>query len=1644
MLPHRNTRALLVPVLCRDGGGAVPRKFTIPEPSVVADAGHKHIAMLPSKPYAAVAHEHQLLKRNMLARSGVSLASVMVVVTVDGRMYGVDRYDGSILWSRHCLFEPAGPDSATRNTCQRSMVRTKGRSAGVLGDELPRSGPRDHDLSDGDGDGDDGTGEEEWLLEQGIDWRSSPQVLERQRQLRREWLDRQRTREHGNKSGPVARASEAASPRDSSATADPDDHPDVIYIAEPGGGGGSLYMYSSEAGLKKLPLAIADLVDQSPVQVRGVLYTGSKDASFAAIDVSTGELLDVYGDAHFDASASTRHPHKQQQQQQRRPQKLLLGEKLNRVRIYPAGDRISGHRIAPEWVLHHRSVHAPSLDPDVDAVLAELSDAVEALGAAGSPEPDDGDGDAANRAGSYGPTKFVMTHDGGFVMVEAATGMPLWAQEFDSPVVSVFDVFGIATRDPSTGDVGAGHVEYVARRRSLSPAAQQNRYLQWRQLHETDNEALYRERAGFGQPQSARKDGGWRTGSSGGNILAGSFWERSGRASSVPQIAYIGKLRDTLYTLTSDEFPLIDHASLTSSLLLALVAAKRDQDRYPALQTAKWWDRWSFLTHDAIVLRVLQEARAWWLRPPAAEGGLALDNRFELLMERLKQHGAAARTPPGDAGSGLGQPMCAAGDRCYYNAIVGHHPIEKLPGAVPELGGEPLHRLALPGGDVVREGYDDDGQAEGGRGSLAPGGSTQRLPDGSGATAAPKDDAEDWPWWRYVGHYSTRVAAFIGFAVTTAVLVGFAAVLVLLRPRSKRRARMWVGAAGDDADATGRRARLRTSWVLMHRMWDTLKEEWRLAMEEVWRNPNAAAVLRRTGVSRRAPLPSDDGGSNSAQEHSRVSSAGTASSTGSRETSRSSIPRRGSASSTGLGLFGREDSEPSFERLPSGMSTPRRNSTGTLPMTPLKRASLEPGSLERAQPATPRNGQTQGVQLGAITLTEHVLGYGSHGTVVYRGEFQGRAVAVKRLLLDFYDVADHEVQVLQESDSHPNVIRYFCTERQGHFMYIALELCCGSLADAVVQAPKARLASQLLATISKRKILYQLACGLHHLHALKLVHRDIKPQNILVAPPPHRRRRRKNQDQDQDQHQREGAEFDELAFEDSNIVAGGVPRVLISDFGLSRILDDDESSFANTFTMHGAAAFGGGLGGLDGGAGALPLGMIGGVGGGTVGWRAPECFDSREARMALGQVAALQPGSQLRGNEPPPWPSLCAGGGLVEEPSPYVSRGTRPRLRTLAMSPASASAAMEDEAPRQQQQQQQQQSEGDDQDSTGTHLMSAADRVGSSAAHLVSGAASRRRMTRAVDVFSMGCVFYYVLMDGEHPFGDRLSREQRILAGTPELRALEASDNPSAIDAVDLIAHMVARAERDRPSAASVLVHPYFWDAVQRLSFLQDVSDCLEAEARLVKAAREDLPEPPKRAKAPKKSAGGDKAAAAQPAPSESIEDVIGRLPVAQAAAVRRALALLDAFEENSALVMDSAPPAEDGFQVVGMPAASHLAAVEAAEAAAGGAPGPARPRRVVWDRRLDPHLRRDLGKFRKYDGTRLRDLLRIIRNKKSHYQDMPPPLREALGDIPDGYLHYFESRFPYLLLHCYYFVLEDDSLRTATVFRPYFRARAL
>lgn len=184
-------------------------------------------------------------------------------------------------------------------------------------------------------------------------------------------------------------------------------------------------------------------------------------------------------------------------------------------------------------------------------------------------------------------------------------------------------------------------------------------------------------------------------------------------------------------------------------------------------------------------------------------------------------------------------------------------------------------------------------------------------------------------------------------------------------------------------------------------------------------------------------------------------------------------------------------------------------------------------------------------------------------------------------------------------------------------------------------------------------------------------------------------------------------------------------RVLISDFGLCRKLENDQSSFHNT-TIHGG----------------------GGAGGGTIGWRAPECFSG----MDLDEYAISndESGSSSSGG----WVGIGSGSG---------------------------------------------------------------------------GRANR--MTRAIDIFSAGCVFYYVLTNGDHPFGDRYSRERNILLNRPNLDGLD-SMGQEGVEAKDLISKMISHDPAERPDAFEVMHHPYFWSANKRLMFMQDCSDRFEVEDR--------------------------------------------------------------------------------------------------------------------------------------------------------------------------------------------------------------------
>jgi len=271
-------------------------------------------------------------------------------------------------------------------------------------------------------------------------------------------------------------------------------------------------------------------------------------------------------------------------------------------------------------------------------------------------------------------------------------------------------------------------------------------------------------------------------------------------------------------------------------------------------------------------------------------------------------------------------------------------------------------------------------------------------------------------------------------------------------------------------------------------------------------------------------------------------------------------------------------------------------------------------------------------------------GFGSHGTVVFKGSLQGRAVAVKRLLQDFVTLATREVSILEESDDHPNVIRYFYQEARSNFLYIAIELCPASLAD-IIERPNNF--TDIAITFDPKRALRQITSGLRHLHGLKIIHRDIKPQNILV----------------------------------SSAKNGNNHRMLISDFGLCKRLEVDQTSFMPT--------------------------AFGAMAAGTVGWRAPE--------ILRGEVR------------------------LDDSDASQSSRGSVATVN------------------------------GNNASSSGSKPM---------------------KLTKAVDIFALGCLFYYCLTNGSHPYGDRFEREANIMKNIKSLGGLDHFGEEGT-EATDLIEEML-------------------------------------------------------------------------------------------------------------------------------------------------------------------------------------------------------------------------------------------------------------
>ena len=131
----------------------------------------------------------------------------------------------------------------------------------------------------------------------------------------------------------------------------------------------------------------------------------------------------------------------------------------------------------------------------------------------------------------------------------------------------------------------------------------------------------------------------------------------------------------------------------------------------------------------------------------------------------------------------------------------------------------------------------------------------------------------------------------------------------------------------------------------------------------------------------------------------------------------------------------------------------------------------------------------------ADLVREKKIGEGACG-VVYRGTYQGRDVAIKQIKAtgnDAVPMFEREVEMLKIVHGKNIVVFYGATMSKHSMCHVTEFMDLGTLTDVMETH---RLTPQL-----KIKIIRDIALGMETVHSFNVIHRDLKPDNVLCKSP---------------------------------------------------------------------------------------------------------------------------------------------------------------------------------------------------------------------------------------------------------------------------------------------------------------------------------------------------------------------------------------------------------------------------------------------------------------------------------------------------------------------------------------------------------------
>ncbi|XP_052407611.1 uncharacterized protein LOC127952820 [Carassius gibelio] len=131
---------------------------------------------------------------------------------------------------------------------------------------------------------------------------------------------------------------------------------------------------------------------------------------------------------------------------------------------------------------------------------------------------------------------------------------------------------------------------------------------------------------------------------------------------------------------------------------------------------------------------------------------------------------------------------------------------------------------------------------------------------------------------------------------------------------------------------------------------------------------------------------------------------------------------------------------------------------------------------------------------------KYMIGSGGSGTQVYIGVTEdGIEVAIKIITKNPKNIKEfeNELKLLQDSKlESPYIVRYVSSAEDKDFYYLANQLCEYDLVDYMEYLRQSEQKDRKETTL--RRIVKEILLGLQVLHRAEVVHRDIKPRNVLI------------------------------------------------------------------------------------------------------------------------------------------------------------------------------------------------------------------------------------------------------------------------------------------------------------------------------------------------------------------------------------------------------------------------------------------------------------------------------------------------------------------------------------------------------------------